>query len=126
MTTPVLPPGWAPGDPAYRRITLALFLAGLATFALVYCTQPLLPLLADAFDITPAASTLSLSVTTMAMGVALLVFGPLSDAVGRLALMRITLLIAALIAAEFPGVCRSRDVLFSAGILKKTGLRIGG
>lgn len=34
--------------------------------------------------------------------------------------------IAALIAAEFPGVCRSRDVLFSAGILKKTGLRIGG
>jgi MFS family permease len=98
VTTPVLPPGWAPGDPAYRRITLALFLAGLATFALVYCTQPLLPLLADAFDITPAASTLSLSVTTMAMGVALLVFGPLSDAVGRLALMRITLLIAALIA----------------------------
>ena len=98
MTTPDLPPGWAPGDPAYRRITLALFLAGLATFALVYCTQPLLPLLADAFDITPAASTLSLSVTTMAMGVALLVFGPLSDAVGRLALMRITLLIAALIA----------------------------
>ena len=61
-------------------------------------TQPLLPLLADAFDITPAASTLSLSVTTMAMGVALLVFGPLSDAVGRLALIRITLLIAALIA----------------------------
>lgn len=34
--------------------------------------------------------------------------------------------IAALIAAEFPGVCRARDVLFSSGILKKTGLRIGG
>ena len=29
-------------------------------------------------------------------------------------------------AAEFPGACRGRDVLFSAGILKKTGLRIGG
>ena len=25
---------WRPGDPEYRRITLALFLAGLATFAL--------------------------------------------------------------------------------------------
>jgi YNFM family putative membrane transporter len=92
------PPGWAPGDPAYRRITVALFLAGLATFALVYCTQPLLPLLADAFDITPAAATLSVSVTTLSMGVALLVFGPLSDSVGRLGLMRITLLVAALIA----------------------------
>lgn len=33
--------------------------------------------------------------------------------------------IAALIAAEFPGACRNRDVLFSSGILKKTGLRIG-
>lgn len=34
--------------------------------------------------------------------------------------------IAALIAREFHGTCRSRDVLFSTGILKKTGLRIGG
>lgn len=34
--------------------------------------------------------------------------------------------IAALIAREFRGACRSRDVLFSSGILKKTGLRIGG
>ena len=34
--------------------------------------------------------------------------------------------IAARIAAEFPGACRGRDVLFSSGILKKTGLRIGG
>lgn len=34
--------------------------------------------------------------------------------------------IAALIECEFRGACRRRDVLFSAGILKKTGLRIGG
>ena len=34
--------------------------------------------------------------------------------------------IAALIDEAFPGACRQRDVLFSAGILKKTGLRIGG
>ncbi len=34
--------------------------------------------------------------------------------------------IAALIGAEFPGACRAHDVLFSSGILKKTGLRIGG
>ena len=34
--------------------------------------------------------------------------------------------IAALITAEFPDACRGRDVLFSSGILKKTGLRIGG
>ncbi len=34
--------------------------------------------------------------------------------------------IAALLEREFRGACRGRDVLFSAGILKKTGLRIGG
>lgn len=95
--------GWVPRDAEYRRITLALFLAGLATFALVYCTQPLLPLLVDDFAVTPAASTLSLSVTTIGMGVALLFFGPLSDALGRLTLMRVTLLAAALagVAAAF-------------------------
>ena len=99
MPTPALSPGgWLPGDPQYRRITVALFLAGLATFALVYCTQPLLPLLAQDFEVTPAVSTLSLSVTTVAMGIALLFFGPLSDAVGRLTLMRVTLLGAALLA----------------------------
>lgn len=33
--------------------------------------------------------------------------------------------IADLLASRFPGACRSRDVLFSSAILKKTGLRIG-
>lgn len=33
--------------------------------------------------------------------------------------------IAALLAAEFPGACRRREVLFSTAILKKTGLRLG-
>lgn len=91
-------PGWVPQDREYRRITVALFLAGLATFALVYSTQPLLPLLADSFAVGPATATWSLSVTTVLLGVALLFFGPLSDAVGRLALMRVSLLIAAVVA----------------------------
>jgi len=34
--------------------------------------------------------------------------------------------IAALLECEFPGACRSRDVLFSTRILKKSGVRIGG
>ena len=87
--------GWAPGETQYRRITLGLFLAGLATFALIYCPQPLLPLLADHFGISAGAATLSLSVTTITLGAALLVFGPLSDAIGRLHVMRVTLFVAA-------------------------------
>ena len=31
------------GTPEFRRANLALLGAGLATFAMLYCTQPLLP-----------------------------------------------------------------------------------
>ena len=31
------------GTPQFIRVTLALFSAGLATFALLYCVQPILP-----------------------------------------------------------------------------------
>ena len=34
------------GTPGYRRANLAMFVGGFATFAMVYSTQPLLPLLA--------------------------------------------------------------------------------
>lgn len=80
-------PGYEPGDPAYRRVTAALFLAGVATFATIYCTQPLLAVLAAEFRVSPATATLSVSVTTISLGVALLFAGPLSDAVGRTRLM---------------------------------------
>ena len=36
------------GTPAYRRITFAMLLAGLATFGAFYCVQPLLPLFSRA------------------------------------------------------------------------------
>ena len=83
MSDPGAAPGWPPTAPASRRITLALFLAGAATFAMAYAPQPLLPVLRTEFGVTPASATLSLSITTGAMGLALLVFGPVSDAVGR-------------------------------------------
>jgi len=31
------------GTPAFRRTNLALFAAGIATFGLLYCVQPLMP-----------------------------------------------------------------------------------
>ena len=80
-------PGYEPGDPAYRRVTAALFLAGVATLATIYCTQPLLAVPAAEFRVSPATATLSVSVTTISLGVALPFAGPLSDAVGRTRLM---------------------------------------
>ena len=86
----------APGSRAYYRITAALFLAGFATFSLLYCVQPLLPLLADAFHATPAESSLVLSVSTVALALAILMAGPYSEWVGRRGLMAVSMAIASL------------------------------
>lgn len=84
------------GTPQFMRVTLALFSAGLATFALLYCVQPILPVLSQEFGITPAASSISLSISTAMLALGLLFTGPLSDAVGRKPVMVIALLLAAI------------------------------
>ena len=71
------------GTPAYRRATLALFCAGFATFALLYCVQPLLPLLAAHFSVSAAGSSLALSLTTLSLALCLLVSGALAESWGR-------------------------------------------
>jgi len=82
------------GTPTFIRVTLALFSAGLATFALLYCVQPILPVLSQAFGVSPATSSLSLSVSTITMAVGLLFTGPLSDTIGRKNVMVVSLLLA--------------------------------
>jgi YNFM family putative membrane transporter len=89
--------GYRLGDPAYRRIAVALFLAGLATFAQLYSVQPLLPELAGYFDVSATASTLSLSLSTATLGITLLFFGPLSEVVGRTRLIHLSLFVSAVV-----------------------------
>ncbi|MBV9794797.1 MAG: MFS transporter [Actinobacteria bacterium] len=89
--------GYRPGQPGYRRIAVALFAAGVATFALIYSTQALLPELARAFSVSAADSTVSLSLTTAALGVALLLFGPVAEVLGRTRLIHSSLLASAVV-----------------------------
>lgn len=89
--------GWIErGTPQFMRVTLALFSAGLATFALLYCVQPILPVLSEQFGVSPAASSISLSISTGLMALGLLVTGPLSDAIGRKPVMVTALMLAAI------------------------------
>lgn len=83
------------GTPQFIRVTLALFSAGLATFALLYCVQPILPVLSHDFGVSPATSSLSLSLSTGLMAIGLLFTGPVSDAVGRKSVMVVALMLAA-------------------------------
>src|SRR6478735_5133738 len=90
--------GHLPGSAGYRRVVAALFVAGMATFALLYSTQALLPELAADFGVSTAASTLTLSLTTLGLGLALLVAGPASELLGRTRLIHGSLAASAVVA----------------------------
>lgn len=84
------------GTRLFRRTNWALFAGGFATFALLYCVQPMLPVFSSAFALSAAQSSLALSISTVTLAVGLLFTGPLSDAVGRKPVMVAALLAAAL------------------------------
>jgi YNFM family putative membrane transporter len=75
------------GTAEFRRINRAMVFGGFSTFALLYCVQPLMPLLARDFALTPAQSSLALSAATGALAVSLLGSSVLSERYGRKPLM---------------------------------------
>jgi len=75
------------GAPAYRSASIALFACGFATFALLYCVQPLLPLFSQTFGVDAAASSLAVSAATGGVAISLIPVGIASDRLGRKALM---------------------------------------
>jgi MFS transporter, YNFM family, putative membrane transport protein len=85
------------GTPAFRRTNLAMFAAGVATFGLLYCVQPLMPEFSRQFGVSAAQSALSLSLTSGVLALTMLVAGPASDAWGRKKIMTISVLASAVI-----------------------------
>lgn len=75
------------GSKQFWRATLALSLGSFMIFTNVYVTHPLLPMLASEFQVSALQAGLSLTLTTLMLGFSLLLFGPLSDAIGRTRLM---------------------------------------
>lgn len=82
------------GMPEFRRVNLALAAAGFSTYALLYCTQPLLPVFSRDLHISPSASSLSLSLATAMLALAMLIAGRVSDVRGRKTLMALSLFAA--------------------------------
>jgi len=94
------------GTPVFRRTALALAAAGFSTFAVLYAVQPLLPIYAADFHVSPAESSLALSLPCGLLAVALLVVSPLSEIWGRKPVMLASLLASALltiVASIVPG-----------------------
>lgn len=112
-----------PGSRAFWRATLALCLGSFLVFANLYITQPLMPLFRDLFGLSSLEATFSLSLTTLTLGLSLLVYGPLSDALGRRKIMILTLAGAILITALI-GQVESYAALLTLRIVQ--GFLLGG
>nr|WP_244175706.1 MFS transporter [Xenorhabdus vietnamensis] len=110
-------------DTAYLHVTLSFFTVGLATFALLYFIQPILPILSEEFNISPANSSLALSLSTGMLSLGLLITGPLSDAFGRKNVMVISLIAAAIFTLLSAVVPSWHGILFIRALV---GLSISG
>lgn len=85
------------GTTEFNKANWALFLAGFITFANLYVSQPLLPTFSEEFHVSPAVASLSLSVTTFALAVSMIIVGSLSESWGRKPLMTISIFAASII-----------------------------
>lgn len=111
------------GTPTFRRALSALFSGALVTFAILYSVQPLLPVLAARFHVSPAQASLTLSISTLFMGGAMLLAAPLSLVWGPKRVMTISMAMAAVLAMA-TAIAPSFWMLI--GIRGLTGIALAG
>ncbi|MES2152456.1 MAG: MFS transporter [Pseudomonadota bacterium] len=75
------------GTAEFKRINRAMLCGGFSSFALLYCVQPLMPVLAQQFVLSPAQSSWVLSISTLALALSLVLSSVLSERFGRKKLM---------------------------------------
>ncbi|MER6982741.1 MFS transporter [Streptomyces carpinensis] len=92
--TPSADSRMTPGGPGYRRMSLALFLAGVATFALLYSTQALLPLISGEFGVAASEASWTVAAATGGLALFVLPMSALSERFGRRTVMTASLAVA--------------------------------
>ncbi|MFF3321532.1 MFS transporter [Streptomyces sp. NPDC002889] len=100
--SPVSDSRLAPGAHGYRRMSFALFAAGMATFALLYSTQALLPAVSAGFGVSASAASWTVSAATGALALAVLPMSALSERFGRRSVMNVSLVVAVAVGLLVP------------------------
>lgn len=85
------------GTLRFRRIRNCIFISGLSVFAQLYLCQPMLSELCSAFKVTPAMSSLSVSMSTIGMAIGLLIFAFKADSMLRKHVMVFSLIASAVL-----------------------------
>jgi MFS transporter, YNFM family, putative membrane transport protein len=80
------------GTREYKKASLALFFGGFVTFAILYTTQPLLPIFAKEFHVSAASASLTVSVSTGILSFMMLLAAALSDRIGKKKIMVLSMI----------------------------------
>jgi YNFM family putative membrane transporter len=84
------------------RITVGVAAGGLASFALLYAPQPVLPQLAAEYGISPDQASLAVGVATGALALGVIPLSLLSEITGRRPVVLMSVVIAALLGLVIP------------------------
>ncbi|MEU3264056.1 MFS transporter [Streptomyces bacillaris] len=91
-----------PGRPGYRKMSFALFAAGVAAFALLYSTQALLPAISTAYGVSAGQASWTVSAATGALALCVLPLSALSERFGRREMMTVSLTVAVVVGMLVP------------------------
>lgn len=113
--------GHARGSPAYRRLIVGLFFAGIATFAQLYSPQAVLPPLSTDLGVSPASAALSVSAATLGLAAAVIPWSMVADRIGRVQAMAIGVLAASALGFLAP-LSGGMEVLLALRLLEGVAL----
>ncbi len=109
--------GHRQGQPEYRRILIAMFAAGFATFAQLFDMQAVLPLISGDFEVSPSMASLTVSATTLGLGLSVLPWSAAADRLGRVRAMQLSLMVSAAAALVTPFLPTFELVVFARAIV---------
>ncbi|WLQ08597.1 MFS transporter [Arthrobacter oryzae] len=120
------PEAWAghpKGSPAYGRLLAGLAFAGVATFAQLYSTQAVLPIMASDLQISAAEAALTISLATVGLAVTVIPWSFLADRIGRIRAMTLGITAATVLGLLVP-LAATFPVLLGLRLLE--GMALGG
>jgi MFS transporter, YNFM family, putative membrane transport protein len=111
------------GTPQYWKAISALFLGTLASYGVIYSTQPLIPVFSREFDLSPAVSSLAMSLTSGGMALSMLLIACLADMLDRKRTMVVSisgaaiLMVPVVFSSDFTMIliCRAAQGVLIAG-----------
>jgi YNFM family putative membrane transporter len=115
--------GHPKGSAAYSKILAGLAFAGVATFAQLYSTQAVLPIMAADQQVSAADAALTISLATVGLAITVIPWSFLADRIGRVRAMAIGISAATVLGLLVP-LATSFGMLLALRLLE--GMALGG